>query len=252
MTDRTEGSLFREQLIAGVKQRMQQARQLCPFFQLEQHAADSPSPRPLNKNLLLKQPLVLPELDQLEQTHSLQPVQNYPAWVIRIDNSPSAELLQQLRTSHPEHYLIARDWIVDEYQILQARIAGANALTLSNSLLGIRRTQVYLNKIRFWEMEPFFEAHGLEDLHLALELKVKVLILTAAPGSQQGWTTEQLESAGRLLDAFNLLIYRGSEPSILSQLSRFGISALMPEQPLTQLSAPQQQLEELRAYLEPA
>ncbi len=252
MTDRTEGSLFREQLIAGVKQRMQQARQLCPFFQLEQLAAASPSPHPLDKSLWLKQPLVLPELDQLEQNVLLEPVQNYPAWVIRIDQSSSAELLQQLRASQPEQYLIARDWIVDEYQILQARIAGANALTLSNSLLGIRRTQVYLNKIRFWEMEPFFEAHCLEDLHLALELKVKVLILTAAPGSQQGWTTEQLESAGRLLDAFSLLIYRGSDPNIFAQLSRFGISALMPEQTLTQHPAPQQQLKELRAYLESA
>lgn len=245
----TEGPVSIDVLIAGVKKRMQQARQSCPFFQLEQRAVDSPMPRGFETGLLPHVPLVLPEL-----ASSAQPprVLDHAGWIVQAHNrgTGSYELIAQIREAYPERYLIARDWIVDEYQILQARMAGADALTLSNALLGVRRTQVYLGKIRFWEMEPFFEAHSLDDVRLALELKVKALILAPAPGSIHGWSLNQIESASRLLGAFSLLIYRGDDAEIQNSLTDLGIQALAAAPEIWQGPEPEQQLHALAAQLD--
>lgn len=189
---------------------MQQARQACPFFQLEQRAVLSPVPRPLELSRLQQQ--VIPELRPaapLSVAEQQSLAAGLPAWIVEIESSfgqSSPELLTGLRQAHQDVYLIARDLVMDEYQILQARTAGADALILSNALLGPRRTQLYAGKIRFWDMEPVLEVHCSEDIRLALELKLRLIMLAPPPGRLIAPPPELAAEAGRLLGPERLLI----------------------------------------------
>ncbi|MEZ0374899.1 MAG: hypothetical protein ACAI44_37785 [Candidatus Sericytochromatia bacterium] len=239
---------------------MQQARQVCPFFQLEQRAADSPAPQGLESGWLEQQP-VLPEICAQglpsqalawsidEQIHLCQ---RFQAWIVNIESSfygGSPQLLEQLRREYPKRYLIARDLVVDEYQILQARTAGANALMLSNALLGARRTQLYLGKIRFWEMEPVLEIHSLDDLRLAQEFKVRLVSLAPFPGYSRDWTRGDLLEVCRLLRNSRLLIYAGLDRELLEQLVHLGITAVAPGWQLWQDPDPAARLKAIEEQL---
>lgn len=246
-----EGPIPLERLIACIKNRMQQARQTCPFFQLEQQAVESPAPFGLEPARLLQQ-LILPEICAeglagplpwtLEQ--QMQLCEALPAWIVNTESSffgSSPELLKKLRQQDPQRYLIAQDLIIDEYQILQARIAGANALILSLALLGIRRTQLYIGKIRFWEMEPLLAIHSLEDVRMVRELKAQMVLLAPLPGNSRSWSPEDLQAASQELKGHCLLIHASPEQADVPT----DVAAIAPGWQLWQQSDPAADLQAL-------
>lgn len=258
----TEGPVAFEHLTARIKERMQQARQACPFFQLEQRAVDSAVPSPLDLERLQTQ-LVLPELSHSGMNTPLawsfaqqqEICQELPAWIVNCDSSffgGSPDGLAALRKADPQRYLIARDLVMDEYQILQARVAGANALVLSNALLGTRRAQLYTGKTRFWEMEPLLEIHQLEDVRLALELKLRLVVLADPPAripGQPAWTPEDLAEACRLLKSSRVMMYAGLDAGRLKDLAAAGVSLVTPGWQLWQSADPAAVLTSLEAPL---
>lgn len=244
-----------DRLIARIKERMQQARQLCPFFQLEQQAAESPSPAALPLPLGLLPEIAVAGLDGVPLSLNVDQQLALCAGLACLVNVESsfcggdADLLGRIRRADPERYLIARDFVVDEYQILQARLAGANALTLSNALLGPRRTQLYHGKLRFWEMEPVLEVHSPDDIRLAQDLKSRIVAFTPPPGGGPGWEPAALAEAAASLGDARLLICAGDDPALLSGLPASVKSALAPGLALWQSPDPGARLAALRAAL---
>lgn len=231
-----------DQLIARMKANMQVLRRTSPFFQLEQQAARAEVPRPLPRLL----PSLLPELAPagpdglalpLAPLAQLACCPDMTALIVNIEtcfHHSSPELIAQVRQAAPTAWILAHDWVVDEYQILQARLAGADGLTLSPALLGPRRTQMYVNKARFWELEPVLQIHTPEDFSLARELRLRVLWLNAVPGQAQEWSLESLPtwSLGEEVQ----LLWRGQEPVALRQS---GVRVLTPALDVWRDEAPQ-------------
>lgn len=230
-----------DQLSARMKASMQVLRRTSPFFQLEQQAARAEVPRPLPRLL----PSLLPELAPAGSDGLALPLDPLAQWaccsntaalIVNIEacfHQSTPALLGQIRQAAPEAWLLAHDWVVDEYQILQARLAGADGLTLSPALLGPRRTQMYVNKARFWELEPVLQIHSPNDLSLARELRLRVLWLSPVPGQVQGWPLETLP-AGSLGDGVQLL-WQGQDPAALRQS---GVRTLTPGLGLWREEAP--------------
>jgi hypothetical protein len=226
----TEQPVFIEHLTACIKRSLQNMRQQQPFFQLEQRVVNMPAPRSLSQ---ISQPppgTLLPEIclaDQAlaspypfeEQLAYCQAPACLAIWIEGCFHGGRPELLRQARQHNPDLYLIAQDWIVDEYQILQARLAGADAVIFSPALLGSRRTQAYCQKARFWQLEPLLLIHHPRDLALARELQLQCVCLSPAPGQTTEWPSERLAQYTPLLKGFQLAFFRSHRLSEL-QLAR--------------------------------
>lgn len=230
-----KGSLSLEQLIASLKVRIQQVRQQCPYFQLEQQATKYLSPIlslpqiPADKTVLIPE-IAFAQGSAWSAEQQMMAVQQLRLWQIGIHDS-NYDLFKRIRKLYPQRYLIARDLIVDEYQILQARAAGANAVTLSCGLLEPRRLSLYLNKIRFWEMDAIVEVCSLSDLECLAQHKLAGICLgSSLIPERPAWAEADILTAAPFLKA-PLLIYAAQtdlDPELLQVLPRLGVQAWAP------------------------
>lgn len=235
--------------VQALKHEIQRARQDCPFFRLEQMALQGPKPHAFDKKFLERPTRVLPELSQfnaeggrlpLRLEDMLMAVRDFPALIVNIqfDFSSQLQTLEQVRRALPEHYLIFRHLIVDEYQILAARAQGADAVIFSPELLEHRRLQIYCNKTRFWGMEPILEAHHAQHLLQIQELPVRCVLLTAPPFEKKSsWQVAQLLAEKKILSAFQHVILE--QQQLPPQTQQLGISQFAPGLNIWQAPEPQ-------------
>ncbi len=73
--------------------------------------------------------------------------------------------------------LLCKDFILDEYQILEARFYGADAVLLIASLLSAEQLQTFTNLANSLNMDVLLEVHSYEELEKALQIKGENLIL---------------------------------------------------------------------------
>ncbi len=167
---------------------LQKARQEVSFFAMEQRALELRSRQeqpPLRPSAL---PLVLTQI-------SANPGEHLTPSTLFQDNETGTclnadaqlflpEQLLAFRQSAPETFVLLQAPLVDEYQILQAKVSGIQALAFSPTLLGARRAQLYYEKIGLWGLLPVVEVTSLKDLPGALILSPDILLLqTALQGS---------------------------------------------------------------------
>lgn len=79
------------------------------------------------------------------------------------------DFLRQIAAASPRLPLLRKDFLCDEYQVYEARAAGADAILLIVAGLE-RKTLLRLHALaQKLGMTPLVEVHTLEELHLALE-----------------------------------------------------------------------------------
>lgn len=71
--------------------------------------------------------------------------------------------------------ILRKDFIVDPYQVLESRAAGADSYLLIAALLDKGRLRALMDQGREWGMEPLIEVHGLPELDMALESGAKII-----------------------------------------------------------------------------
>lgn len=71
--------------------------------------------------------------------------------------------------------ILAKDFVVDVYQIAEARRAGADAVLLMMSVLGDTDARRLLDYARALGMEPLVETHDARELERALALDARVI-----------------------------------------------------------------------------
>jgi indole-3-glycerol phosphate synthase len=82
----------------------------------------------------------------------------------------SVQDLIEIHSQLPETALLMKDFVIDSYQLLQARAFGASAVLLMQSLLGQNRlTELYIEAIELG-LQPLVEVHTEEELKGALEI----------------------------------------------------------------------------------
>ncbi len=71
--------------------------------------------------------------------------------------------------------VLRKDFIIDEYQLFEARFYGADAVLLIASVLEERQLEKFIGISRSLGMEPLVEVHNEDDLRKALGSKASVI-----------------------------------------------------------------------------
>jgi indole-3-glycerol phosphate synthase len=71
--------------------------------------------------------------------------------------------------------VLRKDFILDPYQIVEARAAGADSFLLIAALLDVERLESLIGVGRRWGMEPLVEVHDLSELETALASGARIL-----------------------------------------------------------------------------
>ncbi|MDD2942490.1 MAG: indole-3-glycerol phosphate synthase TrpC [bacterium] len=86
----------------------------------------------------------------------------------------SLKYLQQIRTALPEMPLLRKDFIIDEYQIFEARLAGADAILLIAAALDDEQIFQLAQSALNLSLDILLEIHNEEELARALALLARL------------------------------------------------------------------------------
>lgn len=78
------------------------------------------------------------------------------------------EYLRRIREAFPNAHLLMKDFILEEYQLLEARALGADAILLIVALLGARKTEELLKVARDLGLSALVEVHDEDELKMAI------------------------------------------------------------------------------------
>jgi indole-3-glycerol phosphate synthase len=85
----------------------------------------------------------------------------------------SDDYLKEIRNASPTP-ILRKDFVIDFYQIYEAKVLGANGLLLIASVLGNKLGKFYAEAKRF-NLEPLVEVHNKEELNLALKYDCDII-----------------------------------------------------------------------------
>jgi len=85
------------------------------------------------------------------------------------------EYLKEVRTAYPDAILLRKDFIIDAYQIYEAKICGADIILLILALTGFEKTQELLKTAQEIGLEVLVEVHTEEEMQQALNLDAKFI-----------------------------------------------------------------------------
>lgn len=71
--------------------------------------------------------------------------------------------------------ILRKDFIIDEYQIYEARLIGADAILLIASILDKQQLESYLTLAKALDLAALVEVHNQEELEKALACKVSII-----------------------------------------------------------------------------
>ncbi|MCX6130463.1 MAG: indole-3-glycerol phosphate synthase TrpC [Proteobacteria bacterium] len=83
--------------------------------------------------------------------------------------------LKAIRAAHPDALLLQKDFVVDPYQIFQAKLAGADAILIIVALLGREGSQKMLNTARQLGLAALVEVHNTDELQIAIEIGAELI-----------------------------------------------------------------------------
>jgi len=81
------------------------------------------------------------------------------------------QYLKQLRNAYPKAILLRKDFIIDAYQLYEAKIFGADIVLLIMALTGFKKTKELLEVAQ----ELGLEVHSEDEMELALKLDTKFI-----------------------------------------------------------------------------
>jgi indole-3-glycerol phosphate synthase len=177
-------------LVAESRAEVEARRTVTPSAHLEQRATAQQPPRDLRAALRRDRLAVIAEMKARTPTMGSLSADYSPARLASTYVAAGAAALSVLcqETSfggRPEHLVEARgvagvpvmrkDFIVDEYQVLEARACGADALLLIVAALAPDRLRALLDLTRERGMEALVEVHSDAEVEAALEAGATVV-----------------------------------------------------------------------------
>ncbi len=170
-----------------------QTKASCPLKELQRRLGDIPPPRAFDR-VLLRDPSepvrVIAELKKASPSkglirHDFQPVDHARSYeqhgaaalsVLTDEKFFQGSLAILSRIKEAVGIPVLRkDFVIDEYQILEARVAGADALLLIAAILTNAQMEDYLEMTHSLGMQAVLEIHTFNDLERALDCKPKII-----------------------------------------------------------------------------
>lgn len=87
----------------------------------------------------------------------------------------SLEYLRTIRNHFPNALLLMKDFVLDEYQLLQARVYGADAILLIVDMIAPSVLSSLYEKALKLGLTPLVEVHNEAELNRAIELKARLI-----------------------------------------------------------------------------
>lgn len=85
------------------------------------------------------------------------------------------EHLKEIRGSYPDAILLRKDFIMDSFQIYEAKLAGADMILLILAFTGVSKTKELIEVANELSLEILLEVHTEEELQEALQLNVNFI-----------------------------------------------------------------------------
>lgn len=85
------------------------------------------------------------------------------------------EYLRELRQKYPDSVLLRKDFIIDPYQIYEAKFIGADMVLLILALTGIEKTKELINIAKELGLEVLLEVHTEKEMQQALKSDVNFI-----------------------------------------------------------------------------
>lgn len=83
--------------------------------------------------------------------------------------------LSDIRAALPDMPLLRKDFIIDEYQILEAKLAGADAVLLIMALTGAKRTKELYDFATAQGLHVLMEVHDQQEMGHAVDINVPII-----------------------------------------------------------------------------
>lgn len=225
---------FLDEIAALTRERVARARQVLPFEELEARARRARTP--LNFRARLEsspRPRILAEVKTkspsqgviLEDGDPVAIARDYAhagAAAISVLTEPHRfggriENLMRIRAELPEMPLLMKDFVLDPYQIFEARVTGADAVLLIVSLLGEGETARFMKIASDLGLATLVEVHDERELDFALDAGAKLV----------GVNNRDLRSLSVSLDVSRRLARRASAAGVagVTLVSESGIES---------------------------
>jgi indole-3-glycerol phosphate synthase len=180
-----------ERIVAAKRQEIERRRAECPLAQMESRLADALSVRDFRAALLKARGLgVIAEVKKASPSAGVLRADFDPVAIASIYEANGASAISVL-TDAPFFqghlsYLTAirqavappvlrKDFILDRYQVVEARVAGADAVLLIAEILGAKELPALLKDIHALGMEALVELYDRENLPRVIDAGAKLI-----------------------------------------------------------------------------
>ncbi|MFZ4714215.1 MAG: indole-3-glycerol phosphate synthase TrpC [Bacteriovoracaceae bacterium] len=161
------------------------------------------------------------------------------------------ETLIQIRKINQEIPLLQKDFVIDPYQIYEARYLGADCVLLIVALLGKVKTLEFLHIADSLGLSVLVEVHNEEELEIALSLPCKIIGIN----NRNLHTLEiSLNTSRKLIKKMNREVFVISESGIenadeIKELQSLGFNAFLIGSSLMKTKEPDQKLRQICAEI---
>jgi len=176
-----------DQIVAHQKERVRERSGVVRRRELRAHLADAPPPRGFSTALSSGAqiaPRLIAEIKKASPSAGVIRADFDPVQIAQIYADRGASALSVLTESrfflgHPNHLaavrahvslpILQKDFIVDDFQIDEARALGADACLLIAALLTAQQIQDYFHLARAWSLDVLVEVHNERELESVME-----------------------------------------------------------------------------------
>ena len=85
------------------------------------------------------------------------------------------DYLKAIRCAHSDAILLMKDFILEEYQIIEARLLGADMVLLIVALLGAEKCKLLLSFAKSLGLSALIEVHDEDELKQAIEMNAQLI-----------------------------------------------------------------------------
>jgi len=254
-----------DEIIANKKNELQQAKQSTPLAHLERALADVPPAgdfqgaldRPGRVRLIAEIKRASPSAGLIAS--DLKPADHAvlykragaDALSVLTDSKYFRGSLADLKDAKRAARLptLRKDFIVDPYQILEARAFGADAILLIARVLDANLIQELMNVARRHRMCSLVEVHNEGDLETALRTDVRLIGINNRDLDTLEIDLATTDRLVPLIPRDRLIVSESgiSQPEEVRHLRELGVSAILVGQSILQSSDPRQKLRQLLA-----
>jgi indole-3-glycerol phosphate synthase len=137
----------------------------------------------------------------------------------KIDYIPSVRTL----TNIP---LLRKDFIIDEYQVIQSRFYEADAILLIGRILSLSKLKSLFNLASEYNLDVLYEAHNEEDIEKGIEVGVKIFGINNRDLSTFDVSNKNILNLYKKIPENSILVSESGigSPSDINNLNKEGIN----------------------------